>query len=299
MFTNHYLYFLKHNLKARLLGKRQPLLCGFKITHRCNLKCRICPFWRTGKVDITFAQAVRVMDRLRGDGVRLMIFEGGEPLLWRDGDRLLEDLVRKAKRRFFCTGITTNGTLPIETAADTVWVSIDGLRETHDIGRGRSFDKIIENIKASSHPRIFANICFSSLNDGEATELVKYLSELVQGVTIQFYYPFPGSEDLELPEQRRVRVLEELLALKKQGYPLLDSFSTLRALKKNDWRCHSWLIASAEPDGAVNYGCYLENRADIACEKCGFAAHTEISKAYDWHLPAIRAGARIFGFRWF
>ena len=296
--TSHYLYFLRHNLSARLLGRKRPLLCGFKITHRCNLKCRICPFWQLDTGDISFARSLEVMDELYRRGLRLMILEGGEPFLWRDEEKGLEDLVRESKRRFFCTGITTNGMQPLETEADTVWVSIDGMRATHDAGRGESFERIVENIRASSHPRIFANVCFSSLNDGEAAELVDYLGGLVRGITVQFYYPFPGSEDLELARERRERVLEKLIALKKRGLPLLDSRSVLESLKRNRWRCHSWLIASVEPDGKISQGCYLENRAGVACEKCGFAAHAEISKAYDWHLPAIRAGARIFGFRW-
>ncbi|RLC79441.1 MAG: hypothetical protein DRI61_07920 [Chloroflexi bacterium] len=297
MFGSHYLYFLSHNLKSRFLGKREPLLAGFKVTHRCNLRCRACPFWRKTEGDIPYGKAVDVLHSLHQMGVRLLIFEGGEPFLWRDGERTLEDLIAEAKKLFFCVGVTTNGTLPLETNADTVWVSIDGLRESHNYNRGPTFDRIIENIRRSTHPRLLANITINRINVREIPELVRFLSDLVKGITIQFYYPYPGTEDLWVPWDERRWVLDELIRLKQKGYPLFDSYETLRALKDNRWKCHPWLIASADPDGTITRGCYLQNRAEIACEKCGFAAHTEISLAYDWHLGPINTGRKTFGFR--
>jgi MoaA/NifB/PqqE/SkfB family radical SAM enzyme len=297
--TSHYLHFLYHNLAARLWRQQSPLLCGFKITHRCNLRCRICPFWRQATPDIRFAQALSTMDELKQLGVKILIFEGGEPFIWQDGVLRLEDLVKEAKKRFLVTGITTNGTFPLKTSADTIWVSVDGTRQIHDAGRGESFCCLVKNIRASEHSRILANLCFSKLNASAAEEIVQSLAGLVKGITIQFYYPFPETEDLALSIEERRRVLESLISLKRQGLPLLDSFGALRAMREERWRCHSWLIASAEPDGSITQGCYLKKRAAIACERCGFTAHAEISRAYDWSPGAIGAGAKVFGFRWF
>ncbi|UCE19555.1 MAG: radical SAM protein [Gemmatimonadota bacterium] len=297
MFGHQYLYFLKHNLEARLLKRRRPLLAGFKITNRCNLRCRVCPFWKMADDNVPYTLALGVMDKLYAGGVRLLILEGGEPLIWKDEDKVFEDLVREAKTRFFCTGVTTNGLLPLETSADTVWVSVDGLRDTHNYNRGNSFDRVMANIESSSHPKILANITINRVNCKEIPELIEFLDGRVKGITIQFYYPYEGTQDLWVERPERVWVLDELMRLKGEGYAILDSYITLEALKENTWRCHSWLIANAEPDGSINYGCYLKNRADISCAKCGFAAHTEISKAYDWNLQAIRAGSKIFGFR--
>lgn len=297
MLQSHYLYFLKHNLESRILKRRRPLLAGFKITHRCNLKCRVCPFWKLPDPHIAYQKAIEVLDQFHDAGVKLLIFEGGEPFLWRDGQHRFESLVQAARKRFFRTGVTTNGTLPIETSADVVWVSIDGLRETHNFNRGDTFDRIISNIDASTHPNIFANITINRINYQDVPELVKFLEPRVKGITIQFYYPYSGTEDLWLPMDKRAEVLTALIRLKREGYPVLDSLSTLRALQDNRWQCHPWLIASAEPDGSITFGCYLKNRAEIACEKCGFAAHIEISKAYDWNPGAICAGRKIFKFR--
>ena len=127
-------------------------------------------------------------------------------------------------------------------------------------------------------------------------DLVGFLRERVRGITIQFYYPFPGTRDMALSPQERVAVLDRLIILKREGLPVVDSFKALEALKDNSWHCHSWLIASAEPDGTIIQGCYLKNRAEIACERCGFAAHTEISLAYEGDLGALATAQRTFGF---
>ena len=297
MLQSHYLYFLKHNIISRLFQIRQPLLASFKITYRCTLKCRSCPFWKMEPLSISFHRAVEIINEFQRKGVRLLIFEGGEPFLWRDGDYRLENLVRFAKQKFFRVGITTNGTLPIATAADVVWVSIDGLQQTHEKNRGQCFETIMANIAASSHSNILAHITINRLNHKEIPSLVEFLAGKIRGITVQFYYPFPNSDDLWLPEQDRIRVLNQLIELKRKGYPIFNSVATLEGLKKNTWKCHDWLIANADPDGRMNIGCYLKNRAEISCEKCGFAAHTEIAKAHDWNWGAILVGQKTFNLR--
>ncbi len=297
MIGGHYLYFLQHNIRSRLLGQRQPLLTGFKLTHRCNLRCRVCPFWKKDTPDMSLEQVVGVLHRLHDAGVRLLILEGGEPFLWRDGQHTLHDVVAAAKPLFFCTGVVTNGTLPIETEADVVWVSVDGLGETNDYNRGPVFERVMANVERSSHPRLLASVTINRLNAPQIPDLVRYLAERVTGITLQFYYPYRGTEDLSLTRQERHRVLDQLIALKRAGYPLADSIACLEALKDNRWRCHSWLISSVEPDGAITFGCYVKNRGRINCAACGFAPHTEISLAYDWNLEAIATGRRVFGFR--
>jgi MoaA/NifB/PqqE/SkfB family radical SAM enzyme len=246
---------------------------------------------------ITHSEAIRVMDELYDNGSRLLIFEGGEPFLWHDGQYRLEHLLRYAKKKFFRTGITTNGLLPLESSADIIWVSIDGLKDIHNQNRGSCFDKIITNIENSEHPKILANITISKTNHTNIPQLIPFISQYVKGITIQFYYPFPGTERLDLSIQERTIILDKLISLKERGLPILNSVETLQALKKNTWKCHSWLISSAEPNGQITNGCYLKNRSEISCDLCGFAAHTEISKAYDWNWEAIMVGRKTFNFR--
>jgi MoaA/NifB/PqqE/SkfB family radical SAM enzyme len=237
------------------------------------------------------------MKTLYAWGVRILIIEGGEPFLWREGSHDIREVVNEARKLFFSVGITTNGTFPIEVDADIVWVSIDGLKETHDHIRCKSFDKAIANIEASLHPKIYAHVTINTLNWKELPDLVKFLSPRVKGITIQFHYPYEGnvaSDELLLPFDRRRDVLDTLIALKREGFPVADSYACLEALKENRWKCRPWMIASVNPDGSMTRGCYVKDRGSISCEHCGFAAHTEISLAYNGVIEAMLVGKQIF-----
>jgi hypothetical protein len=54
------------------------------------------------------------------------------------------------------------------------------------------------------------------------------------------------------------------------------------------------MIASVDPDGKITHGCYVQNRGEISCERCGFSAHTEISLAYGGVIESILVGSKIF-----
>lgn len=289
-------YLAKYYLQSKL-GHKKPILGGIKLTHRCTLQCRQCPYWRRPSTEMNYQQVVALMDQFYQEGVRIIIFEGGEPLLWTDGERNIHDLVAAAKERFYTVGLTTNGTLPIDVQTDVVWVSVDGLRDTHDALRGKSFERIINNLRNSHHPKIFVNITINKLNCKEVPSLVEYVAPLVQGITVQFFYPYSESEDLLLSWDDRQWVLDQLIALKKQGQPISDSLVALEGLKHNSWRCEPWMLINADPNGEINRGCYLQNRmADQnPCGLCGFAAHAEISLAYQLNLGAIWAGRNILG----
>lgn len=293
-------YFLSYYFQTRFLGNKKPILAGFKLTHKCNLACRHCPFWKRQSVEmLKFNQVVNILHKLYQLGIRIVIFEGGEPFLWKDGNYGVSDVVAEANKLFFSVGVTTNGTFSMDVPlANTVWVSFDGLEDTHNYIRGRQiFADVLRNIKSSSHPNIYANITINRLNVKEVPELVKFLNKLVKGVTIQFHYPYDEADDLMvLPDERRW-VLDELIKLKNGGYSVADSIVALNALKENKWQCHDWMLADVDPDGKINLGCYVKNRGPVNCQSCGFAAHTEISLAYDLNLEAIKVGKRIFRYQ--
>jgi MoaA/NifB/PqqE/SkfB family radical SAM enzyme len=152
----------------------------------------------------------------------------------------------------------------------------------------------MENIKHSRHPNIFANITINRINAAEIPDLVRFLKGRIKGITIQFHYPYEEDDTLTLSFEDRRDVLDKLISLKKKGYPIADSNRALEALKDNSWHCQDWMLANVEPDGTINLGCYVKGRGAVRCERCGFAAHTEISLAYGWHVPSIMAGRRIF-----
>lgn len=295
-------YFLKYYLDTKIYNKKKPILAGYKITYNCNLRCIHCPYWRKEHPEPTYVDATMTIKKMYDMGARILIFEGGEPLLWKDkrDNKNIIDLINYSKKLYFSVGITTNGTLKLtDIPSDVIWVSFDGLKETYNRLRGNFFDKVIENIKNSNHKNLYVNITINKINADELEEMVKFISPLVKGITIQFHYPYGIEEDelLFIPLTERVEIIDKLIDLKKQGYPLIDSYECLNSMKDNSWICHDWMLVNANPDGSISQGCYLKNRGEIFCNMCGFAAHVEISKAFDLSLAAINVGRKIFKYR--
>jgi MoaA/NifB/PqqE/SkfB family radical SAM enzyme len=296
------LYLLRYAAASRIIKRaRKPLVVSFKMTHDCNLSCIHCPFVKKNNRDtrMDFNTALDILEKLYREGARIVIFEGGEPLLWKDpsSGKDLSHLIERAKKKFFFTCITTNGTIQLKDYnPDIVFISLDGLQKTHDSIRGTGFDMIMSNIKKyHNQKKIIINTCINRLNFMEIPELIKFLEDKVYGITVQFFYPYSEVENLSLSTVQKKQVLEELIGLKKKGFSILDSFTCLKRMEENNWKCRDFLIASVEPDGHINQGCYLKNRVeDISCTDCGFAAHCEVSLAYDFNPEAIRAAKDIF-----
>jgi Fe-coproporphyrin III synthase len=285
-------YILRNYVLTR---EKKPFLASYKLTYRCNLSCQQCPFHQLRTAEPAYPEVLATLNRLYLRGSRMVVFEGGEPLLWRDGDFTIREVIEQARRKFFSVGLTTNGTLPLDVCPDILWVSIDGLRDTHNRLRGADiFDRVIANIRQCDHPKLLAHITVNTENYREIPDLILFLSSLVKGITIQFYYPYGHDDALFLDLDKRRVFLNEVIALKRAGYPVLNSVAALNALKYNTWRCVDWLVDCANPDGSISQGCYLKTRADIDCTRCGFSPYTEISLAYRGNLQAVRAGVRIF-----
>ncbi|MFC1835779.1 radical SAM protein [Thermodesulfobacteriota bacterium] len=284
-------------LTYHIRGAVNPMLAGYKITHKCNLKCSHCPYWRRTGTELDYIGAVSTLTRLRKMGVKILILEGGEPLLWRDGRKTIRDVAFKARDMFPCVCVTTNGTIPWgDLPFDRVWVSLDGPRSVHDEIRGDGiFDRVLTNLEREGKGRAFISTTISKTNAHSIPELLTILKGKVEGVTIQFYFPYYGLPDpVFLPPEDRIALLEELAEMKTLGYPVANSFLSLDNLKQRLWVCEDKLLANAEPDGKILHGCYLKNRGRSECSVCGFTAHNEMSLAFRGKWQSIVTGARIF-----
>lgn len=241
--------------------------------------------------------AIKSLDSLRRLGTRLIVFEGGEPLLWRDGSHRLHDLVQYARERFLRVAVTTNGTLPLDVPADIFWVSLDGLKETQDKLRSNSFDRICDNLKNTKHPHVFIHYTLNRLNWREVEPLSKWVGDMptVRGMTVQFFYPYQqGEDDLTLSPDERCAAIEKIIELKKRGLPILNSSGRLRAMIDNRWRCHDDILINVDPDGVITKGCYVKSRGEVNCDACGFTPVAEASGALDLIPGSLWAGWKLF-----
>lgn len=121
-----------------------PFLISFAVTRKCNLKCKHCysdALDEAAPDELSTEEIKGVLDEIAGWGVRLLIFDGGEPLCRED----FLDIARYASSKGLRVVIGSNGTLIDEEAARrlkaagvmAVQISIDGaVAQTHDDFRG-------------------------------------------------------------------------------------------------------------------------------------------------------------------
>lgn len=287
-------------VRSKFLGRRLPLLASVKLTHACNLACRACPFHRRANgpaASMDWRTATACLDRLARLGCRVVVFEGGEPLLWRDGKRTVHDIIACARERFLRVAVTTNGTLPLDVRAHAVWVSIDGLPATHDRLRSDSFGRIRYNLRTARHPKILVHHTVNRVNHTELKALLDLLSDIpaVRGLTLQFFYPYGrGEDDLALtPGQRRASI-ECAIRLKMQGYPILNSAAVLRSMIDNTWSCPEHILVNADPDGTITQGCYARSRGSVRCASCGFTPVAEAAGALRLAPGSLVTGWKTF-----
>jgi MoaA/NifB/PqqE/SkfB family radical SAM enzyme len=278
---SQYFHYAGWFLKSKF-GIKKPLVNTMIIGYECDLRCKHCSIAAhiddiPGPHAMSFDFAVTKMREYFGKGARILFFEGGEPTLWRDGDKDLRDLIRAGKSMgYFVTGYTTHGTNVIFEESDVVSVSLDGTREVHDSIRGSGvFDMLMANLEKTTHPNIFANMVVMKPNVDDVRSCVELVAKTprIKGIMLNFITP-PPYELALTPDEKRA-VVDLAVKLKKEGYPVLNTNRALKELLEEDYstKCPYWVSAFVLPDGSEYTGCPMKGTE--SCKKCGFDAVRE------------------------
>ena len=227
--------------KTRFLGQNKPLQTVLFITNECNLECRhCCVYSKDHIISKTYDQIKEELEYSYKLGSRFVDFEGGEPTIWRDGDKTVNDLIRLAKEiGFFSTTITTNAQGSFAgSLADSIWVSLDGTEKFHDEIRGAgAFKKLEKNIAESHHKNLNVNMTINSLNYTNVRDTVNYAKDnpAIKLISLNFHTPYKGTESLFLDLDKRVEIIDLLISMKKAKYPIMNSVSGLEFMKHNNF----------------------------------------------------------------
>jgi len=275
-----------------ILRRLEPLIYGIAVTDRCNLACRGCYVSNTGRPDMSWDQLVDAMRNAWNRGFRELYFTGGEPMLWRDGARTLEDAIAEAKRiGFFHVHVYTNGMLGLDTPADLVWVSMDGLPGTFDVRRGDHFEEVERAVRLGSHPKTAVIYVVDRKTAGGIESYLRWVRETrfpVVGVMFYFHTPYYGRDELFLTAEERAPIIDRLLDCIRAGLPVINSRAGLLALKSGDWPRRIAVARVLDVDGE-SVCC---RAPDEVCADCGYAACTEITEAWRLRPSAVAGMAR-------
>src|SRR5437764_10554981 len=144
-------------VQQKLMGnKRYPLVLMLEPLFRCNLACAGC-----GKIDypdpilnqrLSVAECLEAVDEC---GAPVVVVAGGEPLLHREIEEIVEGIIARKKFVYLCTNA-----LLLEKKIDLfkpnpffAWtVHLDGDREDHDrsVCQDGVYDRAVEAIRLAT-----------------------------------------------------------------------------------------------------------------------------------------------------
>ena len=275
-------------LLLNLFGRRIPLFCGHKLTYKCNLQCKMCPFWQRPSGDSSIEQEKAILRQIYASGVCGIAFEGGEPLLRKD----LAEILAFSRSLPLHTSLVTNGTL-LESRIDkiapfingAVYVSLDGLEKTHDTIRGVNgcFRKAVRGIMASREKvSVTINTTIMAENIHEIEDLVKLANELDVVISVAVAHEY-GQAKASAAASREIREIAGKLAkMKKSGYPIINSPSYFKVIaKEKNWTCNPWVSVNVSPEGNLVLPCYVRNEYASSVSVFETDIKTAIS-GFDW-----------------
>ena len=194
-------------LGQRLKGNdRYPLVLMLEPLFRCNLACPGC-----GKIDydddilnrrLSVEDCLKAVDEC---GAPIVSIPGGEPLLHREIDKVVQGIVARKKFVYLCTNA-----LLLEKKLDlfkpspylTFSVHLDGMREHHDraVDQPGTFDRAVSAIKAAKARGFRVNVNCTLFDQMTAAEAAKYFDfctdELqVEGITVSPGYAYERAPD--------------------------------------------------------------------------------------------------------
>ncbi len=245
---------------------RNPLSVCWQITTKCNLNCKYClsDSGVEGKYGLETKDAIKIINQLGKMGINRLDFTGGEPLLRKD----LQKLIQCAKYNHINTIVTTNTTLLNKEnikalkLADLVQISVDGPKQIHNEQRQNEvFDKTIENIK-----RLKKEGCKIRLNSfiyNSNKQYVDYLINLSKELDV-FSHLFiiftpqgRGKDHLEeiIPEKEVEKIKEKVITCRKKEN------RNIRLYDYNEY-IHSCVLLTPTGD-VISQGFYEEDSIKV------------------------------------
>lgn len=295
------LYLAQWFVRARFFGRKAPLQTVLFITDKCNLRCKHCSVYGSaGYRQRAFADILEDMKESYRLGSRFIDLEGGEPTLWKEDGKTINDIIDAAMDMgFFSVTVTTNAQQDFSWIhPNSIWVSMDGVGEYHERVRGEgTFARLEENIRKSGKKHICVNMVVNSLNWESLDNAMEYArsNEAIEQISVNFHTPYPGTEYLMLPPEKKVELIDKVLEYKKKGYPIMNSRSGLKRMRKNTLGqmklgAECFVTNFIYPDGerglCVGYG-------TEQCSKCGFCMAGEMSSVFHFCPDTVLAGFKL------
>ncbi|MBF0134701.1 MAG: radical SAM protein [Magnetococcales bacterium] len=230
-------------LRVKITRRARPVSVNLQVTKHCNLACSYCfadlESLATVK-DPDTSEMMETIDELYRHGCRHIILMGGEPLIRKD----IGTIIRHIKNRWMRCEIVTNGYYVAQhledlQACDSVCVSLDGLRESNDVVRGKGCHDTVVKAMDFLHAkgiktRIHAIITRENLHSGS----MRYIAELAARYGFAFNFsmamlrPELRDDSIHFTEEEIQEIIAEYRQLRMDGFPVFTSERCLKYVAK-------------------------------------------------------------------
>lgn len=289
MKLDSFLHFATLGIKTILFKEKKPILGTIIVTDKCNLSCKHCSVNNITAVVHPYIQMRKEMQELYDMGVRILFFCGGETFLWRDGEKTIRDLVIEAKEMgFLIVNVVTNGTYPIDLPeADLILLSLDGDRERHNIIRGDTYDKIMENIAHATADNICFYMAVNQINKEQIAHVCRTARDTknVRAVSFNFHTPYPDTKELALSVEEKTKCCETIEQMMKEGAPVFNLKSAFPYLIHNNFPTPCYQCVVMENGKLSVCGRCVD--VPGLCEKCGYFFVAEYTLLFRGNLKII------------
>jgi len=279
---------------AKWVLTRLPTTVAVDVTHRCNLKCLHCYWWKQDRSsELDDGRMIVFLQGLRANGLGAAILYGGEPTL-------RPEVCRAAGDIFDATLAFTNGMNGFPPLQNVQWIlSLDGPQALNDTIRGKGvYARAVENLMKASQPPI-VHMTISRLNQDSLDAFVQEMMGLpIKGIGFSFYTPDLTRDEsgLFIPLEGRDRLAMELLALRKRYGEKIGFTPAMARQLLTGGDFHKWNSYAACPvsrrvrcfkSNGQAKACTYGDTAD--CSRCGCAAVAAYQAAFKpFDYPTLR-----------
>jgi MoaA/NifB/PqqE/SkfB family radical SAM enzyme len=212
--------------------------CNLQITYRCNLKCKICDFWKPeyeGRSELSLSEIKIIGKKLSRLGTLILSLAGGEPLIRED----IFDVITALNKANHFPILITNGWFVDQTVArdilraglQEISVSVDYSDPArHDAMRGKKGSwarairalELLNRARPDARNRVHMITVLMDDNIDDVENMMKIARELGVTYMVNLYSYNRGAKKGRLP---RAGVTEKLLELKRR-YPEFITLTT-------------------------------------------------------------------------
>lgn len=165
-----------------------PIKIQWKITNKCNLKCKHCYLGKLDGFELPFEKADEIVDTIINSNVMEVTISGGECLTYKGIEKIIKKfLINGIKVDVFTNALLLKNVLDkidsdiLNKSALLFYVSVDGLKSSHEQIRGKNtFDKTIENIKYAiekGYP-VVTNTVINKINYCDIMDMIALLKQM-------------------------------------------------------------------------------------------------------------------------